>query len=193
MEFHEDLRYDYPLRKGSVVIDLGCYHGDFALRVASQYDCHVIGFEPVFYHEAQTVAGGRFRVFPFAVGGNAREDSLSVFKDQTTLYPHDFHSKTAASERPITVLPFAPVMALLGVDRVDLLKVNIEGEEYGLLRHLIGWGWLARIDYLQVQFHNFVEGAEQERDRLMGIISRTHDIQWDFPWIWTSWRKKVAI
>lgn len=187
MTFTEDLRYDYPLRKDSVVIDLGCYHGEFAARIHERYGCHVIGFEPVFHEEAQTKSHGRFRVFPFAVGGWAREDFIRVMDDQTTFHPH------VPLELPVqgvTVLPFGPVMALLGIDRIDLLKVNIEGEEYRLLEHLIGWGWLPKIEHLQVQFHDFVPDAEGWRDRLKEKIGETHDIQWDFPWIWTSWRRR---
>jgi FkbM family methyltransferase len=188
MIFREDLRYDYPLKSSSVVIDLGCYHGEFAKRISDTYGCHVIGFEPVFHEQAMEASGGKFRVFPFAIGGKAREATITIHDDGTTLYPHESEDHGADT---VQVLPFSPAMTLLGIDRIDLIKVNIEGEEYDLLDHIIGWGWIDRIEYLQVQFHDFVADAESRRDRIFAELAKTHDIQWDYPWIWTSWRKKL--
>lgn len=46
-----------------------------------------------------------------------------------------------------------PTLDALGIDHIDLLKINIEGSEYDVLPSLITGRRLPRIRHLQIQFH----------------------------------------
>jgi FkbM family methyltransferase len=75
----------------------------------------------------------------------------------------------------------------LGLDRIDLLKVNIEGAEYDLLDHLLAAGVVPRIRYLLVQFHEWHPGAHGRRRAIRRALGRTHEVVWDHPWIFELW------
>ena len=75
-----------------------------------------------------------------------------------------------------------------GVSRWDLVKLNIEGGEYGLLEHLIETGAIRKMCHLQVQFHLHVPGAKERYRRIARQLRRTHKLQWRYPFVWESWK-----
>ena len=79
----------------------------------------------------------------------------------------------------------------MGLDHIDLLKINIEGGEYDLLPNLIASGWIERITDIQVQFHDFVPDAIAKTQRIQESLRRTHRITWMFPMVWENWTRIV--
>ena len=76
----------------------------------------------------------------------------------------------------------------LEVDRIDLLKVNIEGGEYEVIPAIIESGDIAKVQYLQVQFHNFVDNATDKRTSIRTHLDRTHMEMWNYEFVWESWK-----
>jgi hypothetical protein len=70
-----------------------------------------------------------------------------------------------------------PVTAIFesGVDRVNLLKINVEGAEYDILDKLIETGYIKNVDNIQVQFHNFVPNAEDRRQKIQTELAISLD------------------
>ena len=64
------------------------------------------------------------------------------------------------------VRSISEVVSELHIERIDLIKINIEGGEYDLLPAIIDSGLIKRIKYIQVQFHNFDIGAADARFRI---------------------------
>ena len=65
-------------------------------------------------------------------------------------------SHTVEEPTPVQVRRIATIMEMLGHNRVDLLKIDIEGAEYGLIDDIVSSG--ADIDQILVEFHHrFVE------------------------------------
>lgn len=62
----------------------------------------------------------------------------------------------------------------LGIEKVDLMKINIEGGEYNLVGKLIDSGLIEKIKYLQIQFHDFVENSEEKRENLRSQLTKAH-------------------
>ena len=57
----------------------------------------------------------------------------------------------------------------LDIEKIDLLKLNIEGSEYDLLEKLLKSGLISTIDKLQIQFHeNINESDHTGLSRLPG-------------------------
>jgi len=72
------------------------------------------------------------------------------------------------------------------------MKINIEGGEYELLLALLDSPALIQgIRYFQVQFHDFVPDAQAQREHIRQRLSATHELMWDYPFIWESWRLKA--
>lgn len=80
------------------------------------------------------------------------------------------------------------VVAELGVEEINLIKINIEDAEFDLLPEMIDSGLIKRIKYIQVQFHNFVAGAVDSRLRMRSSLEKTHNEMWNYEFVWESWR-----
>lgn len=77
-----------------------------------------------------------------------------------------------------------------GYSTIDLMKINIEGGEYELLHALLDDPDMIKgIRYLQIQFHDFIPDAKEMRAEIRRRLSETHELMWDFPFIWESWQR----
>jgi hypothetical protein len=85
------------------------------------------------------------------------------------------------------VRAISEVVAELGVERIDLMKINIEGAEFDLLPAIIDSGLIKQINYIQIQFHNFVDGAVENRQLIRAALGRTHREMWNYDFVWESW------
>jgi FkbM family methyltransferase len=94
-------------------------------------------------------------------------------------------ARQQAELRPVTEM-----FAELGVNCVDLLKINIEGGEFEVLPALIEAGMIDRVRYFQVQFHNFVPGATAKLVAIRMALAKTHVEMWNYPFVWESWALK---
>lgn len=187
----ETLRLAYPLDQNSVVIDVGGYRGDFADALAKRFDCHIVIFEPVeeFYRHCVSRFSGnsKIKVVNAGLGAFDRWLPLYVQNDASSFE----RSAPSAHTNLGQIRQVDAALTELGIVRVDLMKINIEGGEYELLQALIDSGWLTRIRYLQVQFHNFVHDAAARRKALKEALSSSHKEMWCYDFIWESWELKI--
>lgn len=186
------LRLQYPLDPSSTVFDVGGYHGDFTAKMRDLYGCRVHLFEPVgrFQERCAKRFFGDLRVtcHQFGLGDCEEEQEMREDLDASGAY------NPASAGKPIErvlVRQFAAVFAELGVSRIDLLKINIEGGEFALLEHLIDSGRIKDVLYLQVQFHDFFPDAVGRRSKIRTLLARTHVEQWNYPFIWESWELRT--
>ena len=77
----------------------------------------------------------------------------------------------------------------LGIEQIDLMKVNIEGGEYDLIDRLDTAGWLPRIALVSVQFHEWHPHAYRRRRAARRALPRHHVECWNYPWVWELWRR----
>lgn len=185
----ERLRLDYNLDSASFVVDLGGYEGRWTSDIFSRFCCRVHVFEPV--HRFAEKLRWRFRHNPMVTvhecGLAGKDEKATVFigADGTSVF------RRASRETATIELREAETYLIgLGIDRVDLMKINIEGGEYDLLDHLIASGWIAKIRELQVQFHDFVPDAEHRMAAIKEKLEATHQLTWEYPFVWENWRLK---
>lgn len=74
------------------------------------------------------------------------------------------------------------------IQKVGLMKVNIEGAEFDLLDHMLEKGCMPMIGNLQVQFHRFVPNAPSRRRTLRSSLKLTHELTYEFYFVWENWR-----
>jgi hypothetical protein len=77
-----------------------------------------------------------------------------------------------------------------GINKIDLIKINIEGGEYPLLKRMIETNIIEKCTDIQVQFHNFYPNATQLRNEIRDSLQKTHFLTYDYPFVWENWRKK---
>lgn len=187
----QTLRLDYPsLTADSIVFDLGGYVGGFAADIHHKYGCKVYVFEPHPVYFAQLVE--RFRgnemiiLCNYGVSGVDGEFALSDSGDASSF------AGTHPGDEQITCVTreFFDVVNELGIDHIDLMKINIEGGEYPLLEHISSKGMLGIADNYQIQFHDFIQGAKDRRDLITDALSETHHRTWCYTFVWENWEIK---
>lgn len=183
------LRLDYPLNSDNVVWDLGGYHGDFAAQIDHRYRCRIFVFEPMpaFYRQCVARFAGNDNILclKFGLSDKAGWFDVSESADASS-FVRGHGAGQKAELRPVTEM-----FHELGVNCVDLLKINIEGGEFEVLPALIHAGLIDRVRYIQVQFHNFIPDATAKRDAIRTALAKTHVEIWNYPFVWESWALKL--
>jgi len=185
------LRLEYPLDEDSIVLDVGGYQGDFASALVDRYGCQVLLFEPmpVFSSQCHDRFGNdpKVSVFDFGLGAQDEQLSLSTSDDASSFFRNaEVDGSVSAQIRDI-----ATVWKQLDLQRIDLMKINIEGGEYPLVRRLIETGLIQQIENIQIQFHDFVDDAVQLRNELRRQLQTTHEETWCYEFVWENWSRKT--
>jgi FkbM family methyltransferase len=133
----ETLRLQYPLTENSIVWDVGGYHGDFAEKMVSLYGCTVYVFEPLekFFAQCEHRFAGNARIKCFNYGLAEKEGWFDISDEEDASSFDPVKSGTATLQAQLR--PVADVFNELGDNRIDLLKINIEGGEFDLLPAMI--------------------------------------------------------
>ena len=74
--------------------------------------------------------------------------------------------------------------------KIDLMKINIEGEEYKLLLDIFENSSQYDIKNIQIQWHKFYPNAEELRKKLSEQLSKTHYLTYKIDWLWENWTLK---
>ncbi|WP_022705523.1 FkbM family methyltransferase [Pseudorhodobacter ferrugineus] len=169
----------------SVVFDIGGFQGDWAADIHDRYGAHLHIFEPhpAFAKEIRS----RFQGNPDIT---THDFALGPAEANITL-PDDGNASSSfrAATRTVTgrVEPVARFFAKTAINRIDLMKINIEGGEYDLLPALNEAGILPRIGILQVQFHLFAASDIARRDAIRSVLAKTHSCDWSYDFVWEQW------
>jgi FkbM family methyltransferase len=186
----ETLRLDYPLTSDSVVFDVGGYRGDFAFDINKKYDCTVYIFEPVleFYQSCVARFANNEKVICFNHGLASVEGQLEIgLADNAS----SFNSPYANDKKEIVQLrSIVDFIRELSIEKIDLLKVNIEGGEFDIIPAIIESSDIKNINYLQIQFHNFIASADAKRIKIRNQLALTHTEMWNYDFVWESWKLK---
>ena len=183
----ETLRLNYQLDKTSIVFDVGGYLGDYAEAIYQKFGCQVYLFEPVpqFYDSCVE----RFRNNPSIICLNYGLSSKSGWFEINLNNNESSFKKAGLSNisQKAEVRSITKVATELGIENIDLIKINIEGAEFELLPEIIDAGLIRRIKYIQVQFHNFDAGAVDARFHIRSMLKQTHREMWNYDFLWESW------
>jgi len=183
------LRLEYELTEKSVVMDLGGYEGQWASDIFSKYGCTIYVFEPCarFYNEIadRFVNNNKIEAFNFGLGVIKEQVQLAVQDDGSSVYRNDSNETES-----VQIIPFESFLDQYNIDEIDLLKINIEGAEYGLMEHLLDLNLAGIIKNVQIQFHDFVPNAESRMKNIQERLSKTHVTTYQYPFVWENWRLK---
>jgi FkbM family methyltransferase len=191
-----DILVDVDLPEGGVVLDVGAYIGEWSQRILDRADARGVQHLQIHAFEPEPSSIRRFgeamdqeprvTLHPVGLGGRDRQERLvvdgqasSVFVNPTTT---DLFGSTDVEVRDVDA-----VLSSLGVDRIDVVKINIEGAEFELLDRLHETGWTARTGTVIVQFHEFAPDAYRGRRRNRRQLAETHRCTWDYPWVYERW------
>jgi FkbM family methyltransferase len=185
-----DLLYEADLHAGSTVLDVGAYDGAWAEGIVDRSGATVYAFEPdptsLRKLHTRFPAGSPVTVLGYGLAGADRTVDLGLAGPGSSVYEHAGLFGTARVELRDVV----GVLDELGLETVDLLKVNIEGGEYDLFDRLIGAGRLGAMRHVSVQFHEWHPKAHARRASIRRALGVDHEQVWCYPWIWELWRRR---
>lgn len=172
---------------GDVVFDVGAYRGEWTDTVLGQQPAaqmHLFEPHPGFAEALEKKFAGRdhVHVHELAIGSTTGTMELSDAGDASSSvadHGKSFEAKT---------MSVSDFFAHTPVDRIALMKVNIEGGEYDLLPALIESGDITKVDRLQVQFHLFEPDMKALRDDIRARLEATHHCVWSYPFVWEEWQ-----
>lgn len=184
------LRLDYDLNEDSIVFDVGGYEGHWASDVFGKFCCTVHVFEPV-THFADSIAkrferNRKIHAHRVGLAGETKSLSISVEAYASSIFKGNGESQV------IELVDAVRFMDEHNIERIDLMKINIEGGEYELLERLIDSGYINRIKDIQVQFHDFVPDAEPRMHAIQERLKRSHSTTYQYPFVWENWTLKES-
>ncbi|MBC7429402.1 MAG: FkbM family methyltransferase [Bacteriovorax sp.] len=184
------LRYDYPLNKDSIVFDAGGYKGDFAAEISSRFQSKVFVFEPVekfyLYSKKRFANNPSISIFQYGVG--AKDETLSIQEDENKTQMKASNNQKSVIH--VQLKNIESVIKELQIPQLDLFKINIEGGEYELLEKVYEMGFMGKVKDFQIQFHDFIPGADEKRASVTDKLKKTHFCKWSYDYIWENWTLK---
>ncbi len=181
------------LNSDSIVFDIGGWRGDWASDIYAKYKSRIHVFEAV--PEYAEFISKRFSANPEIIVhshglGNSDSKILIYIGDEGSSLFKNYNTSGVAKEIEIRdVCGFAKSK---NITEIDLMKINIEGGEYDLLERIFEGNLHFCIDGFLIQFHDFVENAESRRESIRSKLSVTHELIFDYPFVWESWKRKKA-
>jgi FkbM family methyltransferase len=191
--------YDVDLRDGAVAVDVGGYHGEWTKQILGRatelgvgdFRVHVFEPEPSCVDELHTAFDGdaRVRVHPFGLGGRDRTERMAVGGLGTSQFKSTGRNGFVATIA-VDIRDVDGVLLSLGVERIDVMMINIEGGEYEVLDRMHEKGLLGRVETFFVQFHEFAPDAYRARRRNRQHLSATHACTWNYTWVYERWDRR---
>lgn len=144
------------ITKNSIVYSFGIgTEISFELSLMEKYSVNVYGFDPtpksIDWVKKQDLPN-RFRMFDFGI---ANYDGTAIFNPPVNPeeVSHTMLERPSTSQHAITVevRRLQAIMKSLGHDHIDILKMDIEGAEYGVIKDIIAEN--IEISQILIEFH----------------------------------------
>lgn len=184
------------------IIEIGGYLGVLLPKlVATTGAKQYVALEPVpsFFQQLSKKIGdlslqSRVTAYNFGLAKTKKELQISLRKDATSLLKDDKREGVQTESIKIfNVIDFF-VQIGLGCNSLNLLTINCEGCEFDVIEMLTSTSLIDNIDFVQFQPHLIVFDDEQKYIcmycRLRELLARTHDIAYEYPHVWETWKRK---
>jgi FkbM family methyltransferase len=184
----DSLRVDYPLNENSIVLDLGGYEGTWTQKIFDKYQCNIHVFEPIpnLYEKLVDKFKNydKIKVYNFGISDEDKEIEISLLNDGSSFY---LESENKVSAKVMSLIKFINENQL---NEIDLIKINIEGDEFPVLKSVIDNNITDFFKNIQVQFHQFIDDSINKRNWIREKLNITHKLTYDYEFVWENWEKK---
>ncbi len=188
------LRYNYFLNENSIVFDIGGFKGDFASDLYARMPCKIYIFEPV--NEYYLTIKKRFKfnnmieAFNFGLSNKTESKLIEIKGESSSIFFNNFNNTNNDSKEKINLVDINDFIQEKNIFEIDLMKINIEGGEYNLIKRLLKKNKICNIKYLQVQFHYLNKNSIQEKNQIRKLLKNTHYCQYCYEFVWENWIRK---
>ena len=180
-------KLDYNLIGSSLAIVVGGYMGDLTNLIYEKHGCNILVFEPHpdSFKECKKrfIENTKIRVFNYGLANTNDDLSLYDQKHESSFYYKVDNARSILCK----IRRYSDVVKELGINKVDLMIINIEGGEYCLLEHIIQQNLISNIRNLEIQFHRIDSDSPAQRQKIVEQLSITHSRIWNYEFVWESW------
>lgn len=188
------MMFDVPLKDNSVILDLGGYKGEWTDMVLS------LGVKPfiLVYEPHPHLAKFLRNKYKDLDKVRPKEYGLSDGDYTTTFHiadqgssEFDVAKETFNSTQSVNVIMKDVSKEIDHIKNIDIIKINIEGGEYPVLERLIETGGIEKINYVFVQFHEWIPKSYSRRNKIIENLKKTHTCEWSYYFVWEKWVRKT--
>ena len=183
------LRVNYPLLEDSIVFDLGGYKGEWANKIYQKYKCNVFIFEPIPFlvDEINSKFSGIEKIKTYRFGLSNKTKKMDIFLSDDG---SSFNTNYGSDKIECDVVSISDFIKDNNIEKIDLIKINIEGDEYAVLNNLLDNKLINIFTNIQVQFHHFIDNSDQKRKLIQDRLSETHELTYNYDFVWENWEKR---
>jgi FkbM family methyltransferase len=191
-----DILHEAALDTHSIVLDVGAFTGEWSQKISQRYAPSIHAFEPnprsyEALREKQRQFPGLHPI-PWGLGATSETTRISLRGLGSSIYPNARADEGAEWEE-VRILAVDEAWSDLQLDQVDLMKINIEGAEFPLLERMIECDLLPRVKCFLIQFHEWHPRAYGRRKRIRQALARTHQLDWDYHFVWERWTRRDCV
>jgi len=181
---------DYPIDSNSQVIELGGYIGEWTEKIINKFNPKLLIIEPIpmFVQRLKS----KFEDNPNVIIDNS---AISTINKKINL--HLLESRTSESIKvsnniiEVSAHNIEHFIKKYNLNKIDLIQINIECEEYPLLLHWINTDFLKNVRFIQIQFHTFCDNYEEKYSIISeGLKNLGFEIRYKYDFVWESWENK---
>lgn len=185
-------RLNYKLNEKSIVFDIGGYKGQWASDIYAKFRCKIYVFEPIKKYADFIRQRLNFphKIIVETAGASIANRSQYLFIDNEKSSSNLTSEAEKMSKVKVKMIDLCGYITRARINSIDLMKINIEGDEYDLLDKLISTGAINKVNNLQIQFHRFIDRSKERRNIIRTQLRRTHKETYNYPFIWESWEIK---
>ena len=179
----------YNLDENSNVIDLGGFTGLWAKQIIGKYNPNMYIIEPIekFYSSMVNTFKDNNKVHLLNVAAGTED------KDGVIYLNGDATSANLKGGEAIDIKynTMKTLLKIWGLESVDLIQINIEGDEYPLLEDMLSSGLINKFKNIQIQFHHGIENDVERRESIRkGLTDNGFKEKFNYPFVWESWTKE---
>jgi len=180
---------EYDLDEKSSIMDFGGYNGIWAQQMIDKYSPNVFILEPVpkFYNFMieKFKKNPKVQLLNVAVGTENKEDKFFLNEDASS------SNIKNGQQIDIKFITIQEVFKIFQIQQIDLLQINIEGDEYSLLESMIENKYINKFKNIQIQFHLGVENCIDRRENIhKNLLKNNFKNKFNYPFVWESWTKQ---
>jgi FkbM family methyltransferase len=166
---------------------LGGFKGIWAQQIIDLYNPHIYIIEPIseFYSNM---------VEKFSCNNKVKLMNVGVSNEnkESTIYLNEDSSSFNGPGIPKTVklMTLEKIFETWNLTKIDLIQINIEGDEYVFLEQLVTSDILNKLKYIQIQFHKGIDRCIERRDVIRDkLLSRGFKNRFNYDFVWEGWEK----
>jgi FkbM family methyltransferase len=161
----------------------------FERAILDAFGCRIVGFDPTpksIQYVRNHLSHPQFVHHPVALASHCGTIQFALppseAADQTSASAVATY-RTSGDPRTIEVpcVDLRGALELAGLDRVDVLKMDVEGTEYEVLLQAVNDRSLEGVRQLLVEFHHFLPGLTPEKTR--HTIAQLKQVGFEIAWI----------